>query len=157
VSLNESALVSIYRADPNGVLEAINQGADVTQKDSDHRTLLMHAVLSEKYSTEVISILIDNGCPVNEKDKNQHWSALAFAARDCDPSVCELLIRAGAEVDSVDSFGNTPLWRAVMARKEANVALLQKYGANSEKENSSGISPYTLAKTLGVTYFEKNS
>ena len=66
----------------------------------------------------MIDYLVDRGISVNAFDDGQHWTALHFAARDQKPKVVELLLAHKAEVDSVDSFGNTPLWRSVMFKTQ---------------------------------------
>jgi len=122
--------------------------------DSDGRTALMYAILAHDCSLSMIETLISYGANVNIRDKGQSWSALSFAARDCGPDVCRALLDAGADVDSKDVFGNTPLIRAIMAAKEENVNLLVSYGANPDIENSSGITPRQLCETIGKHYFE---
>ncbi len=122
--------------------------------DSDGRNVLMHTILSENKNYELISMFLKSGINVNHKDKMQNWSALAFAAREASINIISLLLDNGAEVDSLDSFGNTPLWRAVMAKREEVVKLLVSRGANPDCVNKSGISPLILAQQLGVSYFE---
>ena len=65
--------------------------------------------------------------------------------------VCELLLDAGGFVDPIDSFGNTPLWRAVLScRGDGDcIRVFLTYDANPLLENLSGISPVKLARTIG--------
>ena len=79
------------------------------------------------------------------------WTALHFAAQNNDAETCELLLDAGAFVDPTDSFGNTPLWRAVFScRGYVNcIRVFRTYEANPHLENLSGISPVKLARTIG--------
>jgi ankyrin repeat protein len=62
-----------------------------------------------------------------------------------------MLIEAGARVDVRDSYGNTPLWRAVMeSRGDGSViAVLRLAGADPYVENNSGVSPVALARRIG--------
>ncbi|EIF51635.1 ankyrin repeat domain-containing protein [Sulfurovum sp. AR] len=129
----------------------------ISGTDNDERTALMHAILDTDYSFEVIKALIASGVNINIKDKEQSWTALAFAARDCGQNICKVLLDAGADIDAVDTFGNTPLFRAVMAGKEDNIELLVSYGANPDVENNSGVSPRKLSETLGRHYFSSTT
>ena len=79
------------------------------------------------------------------------WTALHFAAQSNDAEVCELLLDAGAFVDPVDSYGNTPLWRAVFSCRGNGdcIRVFRTYDADPHIENLSGISPVALARTIG--------
>ena len=56
-----------------------------------------------------------------------------------------------ADVDAVDAHGNTPLGRAVFNSGEdgAVIAALRKAGADPTLPNASGVSPVSLARTIG--------
>jgi ankyrin repeat protein len=78
------------------------------------------------------------------------WTPLHFAAQAYAPEICEALLRAGAPVDPADSYGNTPLWRAVFdsqGRGEA-IAVLRRHGANPLRANAHAVSPLGLARTI---------
>lgn len=79
------------------------------------------------------------------------WTALHFASQNSDAELCELLLKAGAMVDPVETYGNTPLWRAVMnCRGDGDcIKVLRSYGADPYLENKSGISPLSLARSIG--------
>ena len=147
--LSDAMLSCVYRQDVGGMRKLLASGESPDAQDSDGRTALMHAVLATPPSTQVIATLIKAGANVNVKDHGQGWAALAFAARDCSAEVCDMLLAAGAEIDASDSFGNTALWRAVMATNEETVALLLASGADLECSNKSGVSPRSLSETLG--------
>ena len=74
-------------------------------------------------------------------------------AREQHPSVIELLLTAGADVQATDRWGNTPLWRAVFTAHgdiAASAALLAA-GADLDTVNSTGVSPRALAERMGLT------
>lgn len=78
------------------------------------------------------------------------WTALHFAAQNSDAEVCSLLLEAGAFIDPQDSYGNTPLWRAVMNDKGKGTCIncLRAFGADPYLQNNSGISPVDIARTI---------
>ncbi|XP_071438548.1 uncharacterized protein [Hetaerina americana] len=47
----------------------------------------------------------------------------------CPPSLCTLLLDAGADVDAPDFYGHSPLWAAVYGKRAGHVALLLARGA----------------------------
>lgn len=154
--LSDEMLRCVYAADIGGLKSLINAGESVRGTDRDGRTVLMHAILATPTEPSVISVLLDAGVDINAKDKGQNWTALAFAARDCSAEICRMLLDAGAEIEAVDIFGNTALWRAVMARKQENVMLLVERGANPDFANKSGVSPRQVAETTGWTMPEQD-
>src|SRR5688572_14377766 len=119
--LTEKMLHCVYNADVNGMKKLLASGETIDAVDGDGRSALMHAVLATPAVAAVVATLVQCGTNVNAKDGGQSWTSLAFAARDCSAEICQILIDAGAEIDAIDVFGNTPLWRAVMARKTENV------------------------------------
>jgi ankyrin repeat protein len=140
-------LTFVYRKDYIR-LTAIFRAEDcINSKDGDGRTPLMHAVLAEDADVDFVKFLISEGADVNARDKSQAWTALHFAARDQKLPIVEVLLDAKAEIDPQDTFGNTPLWRAVMSGSSQKVIeLLVSRGANSELQNKSGVSALDIAQ-----------
>ncbi len=135
------------RQDVYAVDELIRSGSEINQRDEDGRTLLMHAVLAFDADPDLLAFLISFGVDVNAHDKAQEWTALHFAARDQKPKIVEALIEGGAQIDPVDIFGDTPLWRCVMisSPNEKVVKLLLEHGADPDKRNHAGVSPRDIA------------
>jgi uncharacterized protein len=125
--------------------------AEANLRDGDGRTPLMHAVLADDADPGVVVVLIDRGTDVNAADAAQRWTALHFAARDGNERLVRSLLAAGADVEAVDVFGNTPLWRAVRNTGTglAPMTVLLHHGADPGHENHSGISPLDLARESG--------
>ena len=116
--------------------------------DQMGRTLL-HYAASEGNEPEVLRLLNEGANP-NARDDNG-CSPLHFAAQSSRRLVAMQLIAAGAEVDALDSNGNSPLSNAVFnSRGDGElVAALRAAGANPNLENSHGISPVGLARSIG--------
>ena len=119
--------------------------------DQDGRDALMHAVLAEEPSIEVIEFLLRHGVAVNRADAGQGWTALHFAVQAGNIGIIRLLLESGADPDLQDGFGNSPLWRAVYCVEddEELIGLLVSNGADIDLQNHSGVSPIALAKTRG--------
>lgn len=145
-------LGAIYRKNYKEISSLLAQGVDVNLLDADGRTGLMHAVLDSDADAQMVQFLVKAGANVHWHDGGQKWTALHFAARDNKYEIVKTLIQAGAEIDAVDSFGNTPLWRATMeCRGDYSVIrLLLNNGADPSRKNNSGNSPIDLAYTKGA-------
>ncbi len=74
---------------------------------------------------------------------------LYLAATKGDISRVACLIEQGISVDSVDSFGSTPLIGASVNGRDKVVALLLDKGANINHKNNSGYSALMRAKRSG--------
>jgi ankyrin repeat protein len=140
---------AVYRRDLPMLRELTTEEANL--RDQDGRTPLMHAVLAEDADPAVVATLIDRGADVNVRDTGQEWTALHFAARDQNAVLVRQLLEAGAAVDPVDVFGNTPLWRAVMeAGDDATVIrVLLSHDADPGRKNRHGSSPLDVARAAG--------
>ena len=148
-NINKKLLDAIYVRSRRKILKLLKKGAEVNWADEDGRTILMHAILAENASFEIVELLIKNGANVRVCEPEQQWTALHFAAREGHSDIVKLLLENGAEVDAKDSFGNTPLWRAVMTFKgdDRVIRLLLSHKADMNIENNYGISPLEIAKT----------
>ena len=141
----------IYRKDLITLGAMLGSNPSVNIRDADGRTLLMHAVLAEEASLMVVKFLIERGVDVNAVDSDQQWTALHFAARDQNRDIVKTLLESGAHPEPLDTFGNTPLWRAVMNRAPdlELVRLLMDFGADPRRKNNTGISPIDVARSMG--------
>lgn len=146
----DNIIKAVYRKDKSQLQNLTID--EVNQKDQDGRTPLMHAILAENPDKLIINMLLEVGAHVNDSDIGQKWTPLHYAAADNYDDIVAILLEHGATQDSVDIFGNTPLWRSVMNyNSNINTAkLLVKQGANPQKKNNHGISPEDLAITAGI-------
>src|SRR5439155_24639342 len=112
--------------------ELLKKGIDINSLDEDGRSILMHALLASDASLGIVKLLIQNGADVNLREPKQQWTALHFAAREGRAEIVKLLLDNKSEVDARDSFGNTPLWRAVMDFRgdDKVIRLLLSHGAD---------------------------
>lgn len=66
--------------------------------------------------------------------------SLHAAVKRNDTAAVQQLLEAGAEVDTMDTDGLTPLMLACMNLQEENIRLLVQAGANPDAENPRGTS-----------------
>jgi len=123
----------------------------VNIRDQDGMTTLMNAILEEDVDPSIVRLLIERGADINASDTSEKWTALHLAARDQNEEIVSILLEAGATVDPVDVFGNTPLWRSVMNSNSslATIKELVKHGADPYRKNNYGVSPIDLARKIG--------
>lgn len=125
-----------------------NQTGSSAAVDIFGRTDLHYACVdSNSVATEK---LLSDGCDVNAQDRNG-WSPLHFSAQSGCLECLQLLLGAGADTELRDSFGNTPLFRAVFESKGDGslIKALRAAGADPLAKNENGVSPLSLARTIG--------
>ncbi|KAK6293658.1 hypothetical protein J4Q44_G00359840 [Coregonus suidteri] len=98
----------------------------------------------------VIAYMIQDGCELDVRDTVSHWTPLMrVSAVSGNPAVASLLIRAGADVNTRDKDGKTPLMVAVLNNHEELVQLLLDSGADHDVKNEFGSGAAEMAKAFG--------
>ncbi len=120
------------------VKEAIENGADINEKDPDGMSVLMKIIDSNNFDNriEAVKLLIDKGVLINEKNP-LGWTALAFASKNNLLEIAELLIISGADVkangiyngDEGSITGNIAFLCAIYNRNDEMKKLLSDHGA----------------------------
>ncbi|MCI5194343.1 MAG: ankyrin repeat domain-containing protein [Candidatus Electrothrix sp. AU1_5] len=147
----DEAIKAVYSNDLNLLRIITKEGRNINHLDDDGRTILMHAILSEKNDLDIVKFILDCGADVNLHDGEQRWTALHFASRDQQKEIVQLLLESGADPNTVECFGNTPLSRA-LNKVPINfeiIKLLLDYGANPTVKNNYGNSPLDTANLIG--------
>ena len=119
-----------------GVIEAINAGANVNAKGKYGLTALMWAV--ENGDTEIVNALIKAGADVNAKN-HKGETALMWAAWRGRTENVNALIEAGAD-DLTDNEGRTALIHAAKSERgnPETVNALIEAGSNVKHRDNSG-------------------
>lgn len=76
-------------------------------------------------------------------------NALQFASCTNNTDSIKILIKAGADINCVDSLGYTAIHLAIMCFNIASVKLLIKLGANVNCANNFGETPFLIASVIG--------
>ena len=111
-------------------------------------------IAAAAYQTEMVRMLLSSGADVHAKnrlsDEALHAAAVGQpGSRMWNPTaqtatiVC--LIEAGANPNTINKTGVSPLHRAIRSRCAAAVQTLLEYGADPELRNKSGSTPMLLA------------
>ncbi|MCG8532889.1 MAG: ankyrin repeat domain-containing protein [Desulfovibrionales bacterium] len=104
---------------------------------------------SIKNELSILKNLINENYDINERDE-RGLTSLHYAVAQGHSEVVKLLIENGAEIDSLDTNGNTPLNDAVFHSKgdPTIIRILLKAGADPNYKNFYGVSPEKLAETI---------
>ena len=105
----------------------------------------------ENGHAEVVEWLINNGCGVEDKDR-QGNSLLHIAAYGGRDTVVQLLLDKGVNIELRNDHGWTPLlWASQNGHTSAAQLLLDK-GANIESRDNNGRTPLSWATSLDSTH-----
>jgi ankyrin repeat protein len=93
--------------------------------------------------------LLNNGEAPDARDRDG-FTPLHLAAQENAVEAARTLLDHGAEVDSVNKYGNTPLFVSVFNSRGRGemINLLRERGADTEKMNDSGQTPVGLARLI---------
>lgn len=144
--LETALLRALDKRDPKALQRLLEtHGPNAT--DRDGRTLLANA--ASRGDVEITRLALDLGSAPDRAD-GKGLTALHFAVMGTHLALTDLLLANGANVDPRDSWGNTPLNRAVPLPghpdAEAVVRLLLAKRADPRAANHSGVSPASWIK-----------
>ncbi|KAK1832426.1 ankyrin repeat-containing domain protein [Podospora conica] len=132
------------------VRKLVATGSDVNEQPDLGLTPLE---LAAKECPDLVPYLVEHGADVNLKGYNGGLAIHAAVICDAPVSVLECLLKAGSQVDPVDSKGNTPLIIAARQGSTAAVKILIDHGAYVDCVNDEVLTPLAMsvyAKSLDV-------
>jgi ankyrin repeat protein len=129
---------AILAADLNSVIDALNNGWDVNEKDANGKTALLRAV--EKRREALVNLLVVVGADPNLGDKSGRtplMAALTEPGWPQDRMAINLLLR-GANPSAKKNSGETPLTMAAQAGNDWGILLLAAAGADPKEQTKKG-------------------
>lgn len=139
---NKGSTPLIYAAaqdNPRLVSELIQAGADVNHQDNEGNTALHMA-----QNVEIAKLLLKAGADKKLKNRlldTPVWGAVSRGKAD----VVQYFLEKGCNVNAIDSFGNSMLFRAVLLENESVVSALIQNHANLDIKSYDGITPLILS------------
>ncbi|XP_043910993.1 ankyrin repeat and SOCS box protein 3 [Protopterus annectens] len=140
----------LFLAARNGALKSaevlLKAGADPNES-ADEETALFVAV--EKGHTDVAKLLLRHGANINGPHSKCGWNTLHQAAFQGNVLVLQLLLEKGADHESKDDFGITPLFIAAQYGKVESLRILIANGADVNCQASDRATPLLIAAQEG--------
>lgn len=129
--------------------------------DGDPNGLTIADLAVKTKNKDLVNYLISQGINFKSMNRVTGFSPIHIAAANCDSQMLDVLVKNGAEVNTLNSKGETPL--IIAARKNCLSAgmVLKEAGANFEIADKDGKMALDLSKKYGsteLTYFiQKNT
>ena len=131
----------------------LESGADVNAEDNLGKTPVM-LVIPEDKREAMYRILIEHAADVAKKDAYGDTVLHTATMTSLAPSILELLVAGGADVNARNKDGVSPLLIAVQKRNFAHVKFYAERGADINSADKAGDTPLTLALKDGQAMLE---
>ncbi|WP_193750227.1 ankyrin repeat domain-containing protein [Xanthomonas euvesicatoria] len=151
VAFRDPALTDIAQAIAHGDvarLKALAPTVDLAAHGDQNVTLLEWAIWNEQ--PRALAALLDAGADPSLPGMDQE-TVVHMAAMAQDPQYLQILLQHKAPIDVVSArAGWTPLFRAVQSKRDAQIDLLIKAGADVQRVDHTGNSLLHLAAQSGA-------
>lgn len=141
-----SLVEAAEQGDITAVKQALDQGADIEQRDKRMRTPLMAATNANQI--EVARLLIDRGADVNARDSIEDSPYLYAGARGLQ-EILVMTLKHGADLKSLNRYGGTALIPASERGHVETVQTLIDAGIEVDHVNRLGWTALIEAIVLG--------
>lgn len=131
----------------------LESGADVNAEDNLGKTPVM-LVIPEDKREAMYRILIEHAADVAKKDAYGDTVLHTATMTSLTPSILELLVAGGADVNARNKDGVSPLLIAVQKRNFAHIKFYAERGADINSADKAGDTPLTLALKDGQAMLE---
>jgi len=158
IKAETTGLTPLHRASELSYVHIVSQlidyGADVNITDSEGKTVLHYA---DYRNLELLTALHQYGCKINASSQ-KGVTPLHLACRKCIPKVVSFLLFNGADTNTTDENGWSPLFEAVKAGHLEITKELVKRGARFQYGvDKQGTSILSIAAQYGrnniISYF----
>lgn len=137
--LNKTLKSAIRAKRSTNIQWLIDKGAKL--RDGDFYAL--HSA-GEVNSEKVISVLLKNGCQVDEPN-HKGLTCLMIASRKSTIKAINGLLDNGSDINARDPQGRAALHYAILANSQVIITLLVERGANKDCQDNNGVTPLMLA------------
>jgi len=124
----------------------LEAGKDVNHIIKGEGTLLQ--VASKQKNEKLIKLLLASGADPNLISKADDQPPLTLAIRLDNLEILDLLIEKGADINSEDSLGHTPLFKTLRPDRPTTRKYLLDRGANIDKALNDGVSAVVKATSI---------
>ena len=107
--MEEDLRFFLTKGDITGYKKIIDS-VDINYTTKSGSSYLHYAIASSNYSEDIVIDLLKRGIDINKLDSNNR-SPLECCCEYNRIYIAKLLLEKGANVNSIDRWGNNPLWR----------------------------------------------
>ena len=138
---------AIQKGDITSVTKLIKTQSDLLNSalDAYGNAALYFAIEARK--TDIITLLVENGAPVNATYKDGE-TPLHIAIQYGNMKAIALFVDKGAEINTPTKYGGTPLYFAIQFRNIQAISLLLQNNADINMPDRNGETPSELAAHL---------
>ena len=140
---------SIQKPKDDAAQLLIDNGANVDCSNADGDTALFFVTSRSR----LVKRFLEKGANVHARNKS--GDTVLMYCKNMSPESCELLIKAGADVNARGKNGFSPLIAAVESCNVAVARVLLKHGADPTKTNYRGKTPYEIGGAIGFPPMKK--
>ena len=147
----ETLLHITVRRSFQGMMERLlKQDVDINLKNKQGLTPLLYAVSIDQPATAgvLLNHMKANKLSLSEQRDPAGLTALHLAVRTWQPTLMNMVLDAGADINARATDGDTPLHTAVRAGRQDHVRILMARGADTNLANTAGATALDLALGL---------
>ena len=137
-------MAAVYKGNIEICHLLVGAGAEAAAYDNNGNTPLFFALYDSEKEKMVRYLIEELHVNVNTMNNSEHTPLILAALNNHSKSI-ELLVSAGAKIETKGEFGGTALFHAVKNGSLEAVKTLLKFGAQIETKDDDGFTPFMIA------------